>query len=74
MDHGPVASRGNMPREHLQRPRMDERAAAGREKLGERGRILRGRVSKPALVTREARLQIQHLVVLPLLLNGLVLV
>lgn len=53
---------------------MDERAAAGREMLGERGRTLMGRASRPALETREARVQILYLVELPLLLDGLVLV
>ena len=56
---GPGAGRRNTPRKHLQRPRMDNLAAGGREKLGERGRTLMGRASRPALVNREARVQIR---------------
>lgn len=51
-----------MPRKYLQRPRMDDLAAGSREKLGERGRTLMGRASRPALVNQVARAQIRLLV------------
>lgn len=69
VDHGRVASRGDVPSRHLQRPQMDESAAAGRETLGERGRTLMARASKLALVTRAPQVQIRLLVEL-LLLHG----
>ncbi len=61
---GPVASRGNMPSRHLQRPQMDESAAVGRETLGERGRILMGRANRPALESQATQVQVQLLVAL----------
>jgi len=64
VDLGPVASQGNMPNRHLQRPQMDESAAAGRETLEERGRTVTGRASRPALVSRARRVQVRLLVVL----------
>jgi len=59
MDLGLAVSRGNMPKKYPQTLRMDESAAVDREKLGERDQILMGRGSRRALVSRDARVQIQ---------------
>jgi hypothetical protein len=75
MDHAPVASRLNMPREYLQRPQTGERAAAHREWLGEQGRTLMGHANRLALVSRVARVKIllmELLMVEPVLTQVLV--